>query len=114
MPLPATSTPTAAMPTPTQRPIEYPTPTPTPDYLLALARIVDSAAAAAGWLWFLIGSLVFFAAAGLIAGLGFHQQERRRFELFESADETFDFEIPPDEGERHAPGDDDDWPASLP
>ena len=33
-----------------------------------------------GWIWFLVGSIIFFAVAGIFAGLTFRQQERHRYE----------------------------------
>ena len=112
--------------TPTQRPIEPPTPTPTPDTLLLFAKIVDSTVAAAGWIWFMFGSLIFFVVAGILAGLSFRQQEQTRYDLVEpKALDLSDVDValdeilnlpnslppltPPDEDESP-----DDWPPSLP
>ncbi|HXF61898.1 MAG TPA: hypothetical protein VNK95_09785 [Caldilineaceae bacterium] len=98
-----------------QRPIVPPTPAPTPDTLLAAAMLFDAAAAAAGWLWFLAGSLVFFATAGIIAGLFFRQQEARRFELIEGEEEiVLPEELPPAPSEPPRTMDDAEWPDSLP
>ena len=111
-------------PIPTQRPIEYPSPTPTADSVLFAAQVLDNFVAAAGWIWFLGGSLVFFVVAGIIAGLSFRRQERRRFDL-EEADETERHDFWAEEKESSGPGgrrgaasaqadEDDDWPESLP
>lgn len=73
-----------------------------------------------GVLWFLAGSLVFFGVAGIIAGVGFRQSERRRFHLYtleeqedESSDEaaTTSSQAPK---ARSAKDDVDRWPSSLP
>ena len=88
-----TNTPDAA---PTQRPIVSPTPTATPDYLLAAARTVDAIAMTGVWIWFMLGSLVFFIVAGVFAGLSFRHNDRQRFDLLNDGlwiDE--DFLLPP-------------------
>ncbi len=124
--VPVTSAPEAAQPAPTvvivvtspplptQRPVVYPTPTPTPDYLLLAARVIDAAMATAGWIWFLLGTLIFFAAAGIMAGLSFRQQEAHRFELLEATPPEDDEEWGEDEEDVGPPDTDDNWPASLP
>jgi hypothetical protein len=98
---------------PGQRPVVYPAPSPTPDALLMLATMFDAALAAAGWIWFLLGSLVFFASAGVIAGLFFRQQEVRRFELVEGEEEIVLPEAIPAQQPRGLDSDD-EWPDSLP
>jgi hypothetical protein len=99
-----------------QRPIDYPTPTATPDFVMAAARTFDVAVTTMGWLWFLVGSLVFFVTAGIVAGLFFHQSEVSRYELVEP--EYWLEEEPPDNrmqpASRMAQSDDEDWPADLP
>lgn len=109
-----------------------PTNVPTPSRaLLIFARILDSAFAAAAWLWFLCGSIIFFGVAGLIAGLYFRQQAHNRFQLISVDEEA----SPVSSGEQQNPsvqprpatssnsnggsnaalGDENDhWPASLP
>ncbi|GIV78476.1 MAG: hypothetical protein KatS3mg050_2870 [Litorilinea sp.] len=101
-------------PLPTQRPVVYPTPTPTPDYLLLAARVIDAAVATAGWIWFLVGTLIFFAAAGIMAGLSFRQQEAHRFDLLEAAPPEDEEEWDADDEDVGPPEMDDNWPASLP
>ncbi len=103
------------------RPIEYPTPTPAPDFLVLFAKIVDASIAAAGWIWFVCGSLIFFVTAGVLAGLGFRRQHRPRYALVDRDD---DFDDPyqtvaapapvPSTRPARNPADDDYWPASLP
>lgn len=61
---------------------------PPPVVLLLIARIIDSTLAAAAWIWFLCGSMVFFVVSGLIAGLYFRRQEQQRFQLFETQSES--------------------------
>lgn len=106
-----TATPT---PTGTQRPIEPATPLPTTDSLGLLGQAAGAAVTAAGWIWFVGGSLVFFITAGIIAGLSFRQQERRRYRL--STLEPEEPQAPPAPRHRRSgPGSEDDhWPASLP
>jgi hypothetical protein len=98
-----------------QRPIELPTPTPTPDVLLFAALAVDKTLLAAAWIWFALGSLVFFAVAGLVAGLSFRQAERRRFDLLKTDAATLDDAglLPPPPPPR-TPRGEDNWPDSLP
>lgn len=115
-----TNTPEA---TPGVRPIELPPPAPTPDYLLIAARAFDSVIMTATWIWFAVGSLVFFVVAGVLAGLSFRQNERQRYDLLDAglADaglvEHYEFLLPPppstQETEEVNP-DGDDWPDSLP
>jgi len=116
----STPTPLAAL---AQRPVVYPTPTSTPDVLLFAALVADKIMLAAGWIWFALGSLVFFAVAGLVAGLSFRQAERRRFELHNTDVETLDaagFLPPPstepDEAAARAAAraEEESWPDSLP
>ena len=99
-----------------QRPIVYPTPTATPDFVMAAARTFDVAVTTMGWLWFLVGSLVFFVTAGIVAGLFFRQSEASRYELPEP---DYWLEEEPLADRSHAsspPGAkaDDEWPAELP
>jgi hypothetical protein len=75
--------------------------------------MIDAAAVAAGWIWFLMGLLVFFASAGLIVGLFFRQQEVHRFDLVEPGDELEILELPP-ASPGYAPDVDEQWPDSLP
>ena len=104
-----------------QRPIEYPTPTTTPDFVMAAARTFDVAVATFGWLWFLVGSLIFFVTAGIMAGLFFRQSEARRYDLAEP-DYWLEDELASERGAfgadaeaRDAVNDDDDeWPENLP
>lgn len=107
-----------------QRPIIYPTPTPTPDFVMAAARTFDVAVATMGWIWFLVGSLIFFVTAGIVAGLFFRQSEARRYDLPEP-----DYWLEEDPSAQNAegkqartpskstsPGEsaDEEWPADLP
>jgi len=98
-----------------QRPIELPTPTSTPDVLLFAALAVDRTLLAAAWIWFALGSLVFFAVAGLVAGLSFRQAERRRFDLLKTDAAALDDAglMPPPPSPKPPKGED-HWPDSLP
>ncbi len=98
-----------------QRPIELPTPTSTPDVLLFAALAVDRTLLAAAWIWFALGSLVFFAVAGLVAGLSFRQAERRRFDLLKTdAAALEDAGLLPPPPPPRTPTGEDHWPDSLP
>jgi hypothetical protein len=108
-------------PTATVRPIEYPTATALPDFPSIFSNVLRSAMATLGVLWFLAGSLVFFGVAGIIAGVGFRQSERRRFHLYaleeEEMEDVNDEESaatsqPPQS--RSTTDDLNRWPSSLP
>ena len=90
---------------PTQRPVELPPPPPTPDALLFAAQTVDAMAMTAVWIWFMVGLLAFFVVAGVLVGLSFRQNERRRFELVDAGlVEEYEFLMPPPaEGRRTEP-----------
>lgn len=86
-------------------------------------RVTGSALVVATWLWLLVGSLIFFAVAGLVVGLGFRQSERKRFELYDLADEDADrdkvtlapgSETPSARPSLRAAPSADEWPDSLP
>jgi hypothetical protein len=105
-----------------QRPIVYPTPTPTPDFVMAAARTFDVAVTTMGWLWFLVGSLIFFVTAGIVAGLFFRQSEARRYDLPEP-EYWLEEEPPqnPDSAQARTSSkssttgrSDEEWPADLP
>jgi hypothetical protein len=98
-----------------QRPIVYPTPTATADYVMAAARTVDTAVTTFGWLWFLVGSLIFFVTAGVVAGFFFRQAEVNRYELVDSdfwleEEPLTDRDLTQSETGRST---DEDWPADL-
>ncbi|MCX6046928.1 MAG: hypothetical protein NT075_17630, partial [Chloroflexi bacterium] len=124
--LTATMTVAAAAPAATVRPLEYPSPTPPAEFLVLFAKVVDASIAAAGWIWFICGSLIFFVTAGLMAGLGFRHQHRPRYALVDNpndSDEDRYQTVPaPSPAPMPAPPtrpttnstDDDYWPASLP
>ncbi len=83
----------------TQRPVVLPPPAPTPDALLFAARTVDAMVMTATWIWFLVGTLVFFVVAGVLVGLSFRQNERRRFDLVDAGlVEEYEFLVPPPAG----------------
>jgi hypothetical protein len=104
-------TPTASA---TQRPIVSPTATAIADNRAIFGSAFERILAAAGWIWFLIGVLVFFAAAGIMVGLGFRQREGQRYTLFDRADSTSAMP-PPTAPPLTKPTDEDDhWPSSLP
>lgn len=103
-----TDTPTA---TPTQRPIVPPTATAVTNYGILLPEALQSVAATAGWIWFLVGVLAFFIAAGIVAGLGLRQREQQRYQLDNSPPP------PPPSVSQPLPRpkpEDDNWPTSLP
>lgn len=112
-----TETPT---PTITQRPVEPATPAPTQDAFSLFGQVANRVVVAAGWIWFLGGSLVFFVSAGIIVGLSFRRQQRQRFDLYDLGDEPST--EPPTNPQPSAatparrsrpPDDYDNWPASL-
>ena len=62
------------------------------------ARTVDSIVMTATWIWFLVGTLVFFVVAGVLVGLAFWQNERHRFDLVDAGlVEKNEFLFPPPE-----------------
>jgi len=69
-----TDTPT---PTITQRPLESPTVTIKSDGAALFSTALNSAVAAAGWIWFAFGMMLFFVTAGVVTGLGIHNRSRR-------------------------------------
>lgn len=104
-----------------QRPVNTPAPTPTLNAALFAARIIDSAIAAAGWIWFALGSLLFFTVAGILAGLSFRRQEHQRYDLVEEPPDGStslagtslpDIDTLPPVNPPPTPPD--DWPSSLP
>jgi hypothetical protein len=103
-----TETPT---PTITQRPVELTTPAATADALSLFSQAAGAAVTAAGWVWFVGGTLVFFISAGIVAGLTFRQQERQRYWLSEV---DSDRPAPPHTPATRPPEDDTSWPTSLP
>ncbi|MCB0063020.1 MAG: hypothetical protein KDE19_12935 [Caldilineaceae bacterium] len=64
-----------------------------------------------GWIWFLVGSVIFFAVAGMFAGLSFRQQEAERYQVAGDGeeqrvvDELFD--------PWSNPALDEEWPTAL-
>ncbi len=99
-----------------QRPVVLPTPTATADFVMAAARTFDVAVTTFGWLWFLVGSLVFFVTAGIVAGLFFRQSEAHRYDLPEP---DYWLEEDPSLHRQHTVPNprgsaDEDWPADLP
>ncbi len=107
-------------PSPTQRAIESPTPTPTslPSQLALFGRIWQSTVRAAFLLWFIVGSIIFFAAAGIVAGLSMRQEPDDPFTLFDAEDDLLPPIMPPaadgDDRLDDRPDADDNWPSSLP
>ena len=103
-----------------QRPFNTPTPAPTPDYLLMAAEAFDKTLLAATWVWFMAGSLVFFAIAGVLAGLAFWRGERDRYTFvarYPTGAELVDgdpFPAPPPPPHTELDDDLKDWPESLP
>jgi hypothetical protein len=86
---------------------------------LLFSRIVDASVAAAAWIWFAAGSLIFFIVAGIVAGLSFRQQERRRFRLHgathgDANTPSAARATPATKSSTPDSEDGDHWPASLP
>jgi hypothetical protein len=106
-----TPTPTA---TATQRPIAPPTATMAADNGAIFGSAFERILAAAGWVWFLVGVLVFFTVAGVMVGLGFRQQERQRYTLFDDAEPPPAPPLPSAPPPAKPADEDDHWPSSLP
>ena len=68
-------------------------------YLDVMAQVFQVSTATLGWLWFAIGSLIFFATAGMFAGLGWRSHRRRGlYEVNDNRtqdDETMQLETDP-------------------
>jgi len=116
--------------TPTLTPVvlalaPLPTPAPSSDYLDLTAQVFQVSTATLGWLWFLGGSIIFFATAGMFAGLSLQQRRRQQTDDFIMTEDgnldgyTFDpiavDPITAPDTSIDQPADDDDnyWPASL-
>ena len=101
-----------------QNPVEFPTPTPPTNFTGLFVRVVNMSITAAGWIWFLCGSLIFFVTAGVLAGVGFRRQERRRYTMIEQTEPTYrpnrTSSSAPRPTPEATPGDEDNWPVSLP
>lgn len=82
---------------------------------MAAARTFDVAVATFSWLWFLVGSLIFFVTAGIVAGLFFRQSEANRYSL-PDPEYWLEEEREADHSRtsRRSYTDDDEWPAELP
>ncbi len=65
------------------------TPAPIADYLNLMAGVLAVSTATLGWIWFLVGSIIFFAVAGIFAGLTFRQQERHRYDTATREEDDF-------------------------
>jgi hypothetical protein len=97
---PAITTTVALTPTPL---ILLLTPIPTPasptGYLDVMAQVFQVSTATLGWLWFVVGSVIFFATAGMFAGLGWRSRGRRGLyevdEQINQTDETMQLETDP-------------------
>ena len=100
-----------------QRPLVYPTATPS-NFVALFTRIADVAVTAAGWIWFLCGSLIFFVTAGVLAGLGFRQRDQGRYAIVDRNESAYQAEVAPAVASHvqveTGPLDEDNWPTSLP
>lgn len=88
------------------------TPAPVNDYLGVAAQVFEISAATLGWLWFLIGSIIFFAAAGMFAGLGIRYRDRHRYAMYdmdEEGGEEDDLLLMDDDLMLQPEEEDDDW-----
>jgi hypothetical protein len=118
-PRPPTATPTSApspTPSPTQRSLTLPTPTALPNLPDLFSQVLSSAISTLGILWFLVGSLVFFVTAGVIAGMSFRQSNRQRYNLYaleEVEDEEVEESEPTSPASSQNKNDGDHWPTSL-
>ncbi len=105
------------------------------DYFTLLATTIATTTVTLGWIWFLAGSVIFFAVAGMFAGLSFRQQSDQRYQMQRTeADATLAQLDPPLDafdndmlaepgtgagatrraaGASNDPTDEDYWPASL-
>ncbi len=118
--VPATATATATpdpllMLPPVDRPAISPTPESTPDLWTFLAVLGGQLAQAGVWVWFLVGSLIFFITAGIVAGLSFAWAEDHRYQVYR----VIPLEETPEEGASEPRPEDpvageDRWPPSLP
>jgi hypothetical protein len=107
-----------------------PLPTPTVDngYLGITAQVFQVSTATLGWIWFLVGSIVFFAAAGMFAGLGWQRRSRKQVGDYDMSDMSdmnrapAEPAIPDRTRNRQSPNtqspntqspDEDHWPTSL-
>lgn len=118
-------------PTPTLVPLIL-TPLPSPEadlgYLAVISQVFQVSTATLGWLWFVVGSLIFFVTAGMFAGLGLRYRGRQGvYEMDErattpdedmrlepSTNQSFSIQSPTASSPKPAtPEDDDYWPASL-
>ncbi|MFN8491129.1 MAG: hypothetical protein U0350_26270 [Caldilineaceae bacterium] len=100
-----------------QRPIEFPTPTPPTNFMALFGRVANMSITAAGWIWFLCGSLIFFVTAGVLVGVGFRRQEQRRYTMVEQnapLNRSERTSSAPRTATEPAPEDEDNWPTSLP
>ncbi len=110
-----TATPTETpTPTITQRPLENPTALPPAAVGSVMGQALAAAVTAAGWVWFALGSLVFFGTAGIVAGLSFRQGEQRRYRLDGAEPDGRPSARPPKPAPPRRDETDDQWPASLP
>jgi hypothetical protein len=110
-----------------QRAVTPPTPTPAPDVFALFLRVSERVLTVAGWIWFLLGSIVFFTAAGLMAGLSFRQRQAARSDIFDlvTIDDVRDSDQPLEENvqpqrptqpsqQRRPSSTIEEWPDSLP
>lgn len=107
------------------------TPLPSPEielgYLAVVSQVFQVSTATLGWLWFVVGSLIFFVTAGMFAGLGLRYRGQGVYEMNEQAaptdegmrlepstSQSFSIQSPAAPSTKAATPDDDDyWPASL-
>lgn len=119
--------------TPTATPLllvltPLPSPAAATGYLAVFSQVFQVSAATLGWLWFVVGSLVFFTVAGMFAGLGWSQRGRQGvydmneratpadegMRLEASTTQSFSIQSPAAPSAKpQAPDDEDYWPASL-
>jgi len=78
------------------------------NYADTFVQAIRSTTAAAGLIFFVLGSVIFFGVAGLVAGMAFRWGERHRYELYRIEEDETDTAgtTPPTDGN-------DRWPASL-
>ena len=84
-------------------------PHPSNEALGLFSHILESAGATLALIWFLVGSLIFFITAGILAGLSFRRATRALFVVDSGEPAAYELSDAPLQ-----PAGDDLWPSSLP
>ncbi len=117
------ASPTQLDETPTATPLALVHPLATPmffdSYLDVIAHALQVSTATLGWIWFLVGSVIFFATGGLLLGLSWlrRRQQQGVYDVNAGADLPADYDVSTPGAAQPAnptpPNDEDFWPASL-